>query len=306
MPNTENQVSELTLNSPRSWLLASRPKTLTAAAVPVMIAVMFAYKDTLSHGLSFCLPAALCFLFAFAMQVDANFINDYFDFIRGRDDRSTRLGPPRACAEGWVSLKAMRLAIAITTTAAALIGLPLAWFGGWPMVAVGAACILFCFLYTTFFSECGLGDVLVLVFFGLVPVCCTYCLLTGSLSWYVVVISVANGLVTDTLLVVNNFRDRDTDRAVGKRTLVVWLGERASLRLYLGLGLVASALALSLIAAQYVAAALAQLLYIYFHWKTYRQIKLIRSGRELNTCLAATSANILKFGLLVSLGALLC
>ena len=89
-------------NSPRAWMLAARPKTLTGAAVPVMIGLSLAYADLRASG-SFCwFPAVLCMLFAFVMQIDANFINDYFDFVRGNDDE-TRLGPKRACAQGWVS-----------------------------------------------------------------------------------------------------------------------------------------------------------------------------------------------------------
>ena len=160
------------INSPKSWLLAARPKTLSAAAVPVLIATALAWKK--DGGESFhCIAAVLCFLFAFIMQIDANFINDYFDFKRGNDDE-TRLGPKRACAEGWVSDRAMLWAICITTVLACFVGLPLVLYGGMDMMMVGVLCVVFCFLYTTTLSYMALGDVLVLVFFGIVPVCCTY------------------------------------------------------------------------------------------------------------------------------------
>ena len=109
------------LNSPRAWVLAARPKTLTGAAVPVMVALALAWNDCGSTSFQW-VPAVLCVLFAFIMQIDANLINDYFDYRKGTDDEQ-RLGPKRACAQGWVTLKAMRIAIAITTVLACLTGL---------------------------------------------------------------------------------------------------------------------------------------------------------------------------------------
>ena len=142
-------------NSFRAWALAARPKTLSGAAVPIIIGVALAWADAGGHiawG-----AAGLCLLFAMTMQVDANLVNDYFDFRRGNDDAATRLGPPRACSMGWVSARAMRRAIAIVTAVACVAGLPLAWMGGWPLVGVGVACVAFCFLYTTKLSYMGLG-----------------------------------------------------------------------------------------------------------------------------------------------------
>ena len=162
-------------------------------------------------------PAVLCMLFALVMQVDANFVNDYFDFMKGTDDE-TRLGPKRACAQGWITAAAMRRGLLITTLLACAVGLPLIAYGGWEMILVGLACVVFCFLYTISFSYLGLGDVLVLVFFGLVPVCMTYWLVAPptpltSIPVPVIVLSLACGLEIDTLLVVNNYRDIDAHRA---------------------------------------------------------------------------------------------
>ena len=97
-------------NSLKAWLLAARPKTLSGAAVPVMIGASLAYVDAqLYEGDVFNWTAALlCLLFSFMMQIDANFINDFFDFVNGSDDVETRLGPRRACAQGWVTLDAMK------------------------------------------------------------------------------------------------------------------------------------------------------------------------------------------------------
>jgi len=158
-------------NGWRAWLLASRPKTLTGAAAPVLIGGALAVR--LGCGAFRPWAFVWCLLFAFVMQVDANFVNDYFDWKKG-SDREDRLGPERACAQGWVTPEAMRRAIWLTTLAGCLAGLPLVWHGGWWMVLVGALCVAGCVLYTTHLSYLGLGDVLVLVFFGLVPVFFTY------------------------------------------------------------------------------------------------------------------------------------
>jgi 1,4-dihydroxy-2-naphthoate octaprenyltransferase len=190
-------------NSARAWLLAARPKTLSGAAVPVMIGVAMAYADSMLYDADvFNLPAALlCMIFAFIMQIDANFVNDFFDYVRGNDDPATRLGPLRACTQGWVSIDAMKRAIALTTVLACIVGLPLIFYGGLEMVLVGILCVVFCFLYTTHLSYVGMGDVLVLVFFGIVPVCCTYYVQLHTCPLTVIVASLACGLVIYALLI---------------------------------------------------------------------------------------------------------
>lgn len=293
------------LNSFKAWWLAARPKTLSGAAVPVMIGVALAWGDPWETSVQFSVWAAmLCFLFAFAMQIDANFVNDLFDFLNGTDDKKLRLGPPRACTEGWVTPKAMKKAICLTTVLACLLGLPLVCYGGWVMIAVGALCVLFCFLYTTHFARLGLGDVLVLVFFGVVPVCLTYYLQMHSCPFRVIVVSLACGLVIDGLLIVNNFRDRDTDRAVGKLTLVVRLGEAHSLSLYMALGVVACLMGLVFVPTRPFASVF-PLVYLALHIATCRKMRRIGSGKALNACLADTARNIFVYGLTMALGLLL-
>lgn len=298
---------EVTLNSPRAWMLAARPKTLTGAAVPVMIGTALALSDHISSGgqVPFkVIPAVLCFLFAFVMQIDANFVNDLFDYLKGSDDRATRLGPKRACTEGWVTVRAMKFAVALTTTLACIVGLPLIVYGGLEMILVGMVCVVFCFLYTTSLAGRGLGDVLVLVFFGLLPVCVTYYLQTATVTVAVFVASLACGLVIDSLLVVNNFRDRDVDRGVNKLTLVVRIGERASLALYVALGLVACLMGVAFMPAHPLATVL-PLAYLILHVKTFFDMKRIYRGRELNSCLGATARNMFVYGLTVSAGLLI-
>ena len=294
-------------NSLKAWLLAARPKTLSGAAVPVMIGAALAWQDAKMYdGDVFSWTAALlCLLFSFAMQIDANLINDFFDFVNGSDDAETRLGPRRACAQGWVTLDAMKKAIALTTCLACVIGLPLAWYGGLEMILIGVLCVVFAFLYTTFFSYEGLGDVLVLVFFGLVPVGCTYYVQIHDLTWKVFLASLACGLVIDALLIVNNFRDRDNDRLAGKKTLIVRMGPEAGLQLYLGVGVGAMILDGTFCLNGHPLATVFPLLYFVLHVFTYLRIKKIYQGKALNFCLGETARNIFIYGLCVTVGLLL-
>lgn len=295
----------IVLNSLKAWMLAARPKTLTGAAVPVMMGGVLAWADAYplrAEGNGFSWSVWLtCLLFAFIMQIDANFINDYFDFKKGTDDEH-RLGPRRACAQGWVTTSAMKKAIVATTLTACLVGLPLLFVGGWEMLIVGAACILFCFLYTTHLSYWGLGDVLVLVFFGLVPVCITYYLQLHTIGRYVVLLSLACGMVIDTLLVVNNYRDRDNDRIAGKKTIAVRMGERWTALLYFVLGLAACHMGLVFLKVGAYCSCLVPFNYLFLHAHTYRRMKRIKQGKALNMILGETARNMFIYGLLFVIG----
>lgn len=306
MNTTSTTDTAVVTNSPRAWVLAARPKTLAGAAVPVIIGTAFAFRDAGSDYFQI-VPAILCFLFAFIMQIDANFVNDYFDFKHGNDDTSTRLGPKRACSEGWITPSAMVRGIAVTTAVACVVGFPLVFYGGLEMILIGAACVLFCFLYTTRLSYLGWGDILVLVFFGIIPVTLTYYLETpigmAKTTLGVVVASVACGLVIDTLLIVNNYRDRDNDRRDHKLTLVVRMGARRAEQLYLALGYIAAGLMAAVVASMGAAltrpyAYLALVVYLIFHTNTYRRMKQIAAGRELNAILGLTARNIFFYGVL--------
>ena len=296
----EQRIAE---NSWKAWLLATRPKTLISAIIPVCIAAAWAFVHG-GHDINI-LPLVLCFAFAIVMQIDANFINDYFDFKRGNDNE-TRLGPKRAC---WIKPKSMFRAIILITIIASGIGFPLIFFGGYQLILLGLACVVFCFLYTTHLSYWGLGDILVLVFFGLVPVLGTYYLvaLPGSTVFNLdVVVSAINcGLVIDLLLIVNNFRDIDNDKAAGKKTLVVYIGKKNTLVLYCGIGVVVLLLGGLFLIHSNLMACLLPLLFLPFHISTFIEMKTIDKGKELNKVLGKTARNIVIYGLLLSLGILL-
>ena len=295
------QEEKIIKNSWKAWLLAARPKTLTGAAVPVMIGLSLAWTHVDEYQ---WLPAILCLLFAFIMQIDANFVNDYFDFLKGNDDE-TRLGPKRACAMGWVDAKVMRRAIIIVTVLACVVGLPLVLYGGLEMLLIGALCVLFCFLYTTHLSYVGMGDVLVLVFFGIVPVCIPYYILTHSMNVEMVVASLACGLVIDTLLMINNYRDIENDERAGKKTLAVKLGKESSRMMYLLLGIMACLLGVVYLLNGHLWAFILPVGYLALHVMTYRHMVRIDHGRALNGVLGETARNMFVYGLLVSVGILI-
>lgn len=284
-------------NSPYAWFLAARPKTLTAAIIPVIAATALAFRDDTLRPI----PALLCLLFACGMQVAANFINDLYDFRKG-SDREDRLGPERACQQGWITPQAMTWGIVTVLVASCLAGFGILFsarlpHGGWELIALGAVCVVFAFLYTTRLSYLGWGDLMVIVFFGLVPVGGSYYVQAGTLTWDAVITSLACGLLIDTLLVINNYRDREQDRLSGKRTVVVRFGERFGRYLYLGLGIATTLLALCFVNSWDIAF---PLLYLALHLRTWERMVSIKEGKKLNSILGETSRNMLFMGVMLA------
>ncbi len=290
-------------NSATAWLLAIRPKTLTGAMVPVMLGCALAQ---MYHSYQL-VPAILCLTFAFLMQIDANFINDLYDYLKG-SDREDRLGPERACSQGWITPDHMKKGIILVTLLAAITGLCLLFYAGWELIPIGAACILFAFLYTAGpypLAYHGWGDLLVLVFFGFVPVGATFYIMTHQWETSVTIVSLACGCVIDTLLMINNFRDREQDAISGKKTIVVRLGARAGLVLYFLLGMIACWSCLYFITEQKIWAAILPQFYLLPHILTTIKMARIGHGRELNAILGKTSQNMLLFGMLLTMGLIL-
>lgn len=297
-------------NSLSAWILAVRPYSLGASVIPVAAGTALAFTD----GAFRPAVALLCVVFALLMQCTANLVNDLWDFLKGAD-LPDRLGPDRAFAKGYITLRAMKWGIAAFTAAACAVGLSillltremLPW-GGWELMLAGGACVVFAYLYTAGpapLAYNGLGDIAVIIFFGVVPVCFTYFLQTETITWETVAVALACGLVIDTMLMVNNFRDREEDARCGKRTIVVALGAGIGRWGYLALGLGAVALCLSLLAGGRIWAALIPALYLFFFLPTWRKMVRIDHGDALNVCLAETARNMLLFGILLSLGILL-
>lgn len=221
----QNMATE-TITRRQAWLLAARPKTLPAALSPVIVGTALAFADnTLAW-----LPALAAALGALLLQVLSNFANDYSDFFRGADPHD-RLGPVRVTSAGLITPADLRKGIIAVIAAVALVGLYLIWVGGWPILIVGVAAIVAALAYTGGpfpFGYYGLGEVFVLLFFGVVAVCGTYYVQSLALTSVVVTASVGVGALVTAILIVNNYRDIDTDRRAGKRTLAVRLGRRGA------------------------------------------------------------------------------
>jgi 1,4-dihydroxy-2-naphthoate octaprenyltransferase len=202
--------------------MAARPRTLPAAAAPVIVGSAVAWHD----GVFAWLPALAALLGALLIQIGTNLANDVFDHEKGADT-AERLGPTRVTNAGLLSPRQVYIGMALTFTLAVLVGLYLVAVGGWPIVIIGLASIAAGIAYTGGpfpLGYNGLGDVFVFIFFGLVAVCGTYFVQAGTLSPLVGWAAVPVGLLAVNIIVVNNLRDIDTDRKAGKRTLAVRLG----------------------------------------------------------------------------------
>ena len=209
-----------------AWLGAARPKTLAAGAAPVLVATAIAAAD----GAMVWLPAVAALVGSLLIQVGCNFANDYFDHKKGADTPD-RIGPDRAVAKGWIAPRQMALASALCLLMALGVGLYLIMVGGWPILVIGLTSLLCAVAYTGGplpLAYVGLGDLFVLLFFGLAAVVGTYWVQAGAAPVHVWVAGACMGVLATAILVVNNLRDRHTDAAADKRTLAVRLGPTAA------------------------------------------------------------------------------
>jgi 1,4-dihydroxy-2-naphthoate octaprenyltransferase len=244
---------------------------------------------------------------ALLIQVGTNFANDYSDFHRGADHEG-RLGPVRVTQSGLLAHDAVRRGIVVTFGAAALLGCYLAWVGGWPIVAIGVLSILSGLAYTGGpwpFGYHGLGDVFVFVFFGLVAVTGSAYLQGGAWSTLALVASLPVGLLVTNILVVNNLRDLPTDRAAGKHTLAVRIGDRATRMQYALLTALAYAVPTALaLSAPHRRWLLLPWLTAPLALRLVRQVVGGLAGRDLNPMLKRTGQLLLLFGVLLAVGLL--
>lgn len=287
------------------WILAARPRTLPAAITPVMIGSALAYADAAFAWV----PALLCMSFALLVQVATNFANDYFDHIKGADTEA-RIGPTRACASGLIPPKIMWRATQLTLLLAFLVGCGLIPFGGWWLVAVGIVSLLCAVAYTGGpypLGYHGWGDVFVILFFGFVAVMFTHFVQTGSFSYASAWLGLGTGLVINNLLIVNNYRDRDTDREAGKRTIIVRFGRRFGQFAY-GLSFAVAALVPVVLYWFYADTPLFLLAAIAFAIAgcfRVRQLPKCQSAQDFGRELKAVSISVILYAGLVSLPLLL-
>ncbi len=220
-----------------AWIEAMRLRTVPVAVAGIITALGY---NILNDNVD-VVPLVLCLVFALLCQIASNFANEYFDYRAGRD-RVGREGPRRGVTEGDITPREMIRAIIVTVVLACCVGLSLVIWGGWWLVAVGVAVVAGLFAYSTGpfpLSTHGCGEVAVVLFFGLVPVCCTYYVETLEWSWQVARGGLAVGLLGANVLIVNNYRDVDDDRAVGKKTLAVRWGRTTMTVLYVVNALIA-------------------------------------------------------------------
>lgn len=294
-PTVPDQLTPLQI-----WILAARPKTLPAAAAPVIAGSAVAYYE----GFFQPGPALAALLAALLLQVGANLANDVFDYQRGADAQG-RLGPLRVTQSGLLAPEAVLRGMWFTFGLAGLLGLYLIWVAGWPVLLIGLASILAAIAYTGGpfpLGYYGLGDLAVFVFFGLAAVAGTYYVQSGQVSplaWWA---ALPMGFLITAILVVNNLRDLETDRAAGKRTLAVRLGRQGTRWEYAiclaGAYLVPPVIWLLSLAPAWV---LLSWLSIPLAAALTRTLWTV-SGRPLNKALAGTGQLTLLFSLLFSAG----
>jgi 1,4-dihydroxy-2-naphthoate polyprenyltransferase len=208
----------------RNWLLAARPKTLTAALAPVAVGTGVAF----GAGAGRWVPALAALAGALLIQVGTNLFNDYYDFQKGADT-AERLGPVRVTQAGLLAPRSVLAAAVLCIGAASVVGAYLASVGGWPVMAIGLCSILAGWAYTggpAPLGYLGLGEVFVLVFFGFVAVGGTVWVQALALPPVTWLAGLSVGCTATLLIVVNNLRDIDTDRRAGKHTLAARFGER--------------------------------------------------------------------------------
>lgn len=283
-----------------AFALATRPKTLVAGFVPVAVGSAVAFRE----GRFSLLPALGALIGALLIQIGTNLFNDAYDFKRGADT-GDRLGPPRATQQGWLSPGAVMRGAIVCFALAFLVGLYLVSVAGWPLLVVGLVSLLAGYSYTGGpfpLAYHGLGDVFVLVFFGLVAVGGTSFVLTQAVTPLSLLAGVPVGALGVALLAVNNTRDVKTDTAANKRTLVVRFGVGFGRAEYVATLIVSALVPVGLwlggLTTPWVLLALPALVF------AVPPLKLVlrESGPVLNQALAGTARLQLVYGLLFAVG----
>ena len=274
----------------RKWIEAMRLRTL-----PVSLAgVICGCGCALLQGSFNAVTALLCVLFAALAQVASNFGNEYYDYRNGIDKRG-REGFRRGVTEGEISPRAMKRATYATLSAAAVVGCLMLFYGPWWLVLVGITIMLFALGYSAGpypLSHHGMGDVAVIIFFGIVPVTCSFNNLYITLPT-----SLAVGLLAANVLVVNNYRDMDDDKAVNKRTTVVIFGRRVMNWCYLSWGIVAMAIMHPVWTELHLWALPITVLYLILHTRNWLYLRR-STGAALNPLLGKTAMTLLIFSLM--------
>ena len=276
----------------KAWIEAMRLRTLPVSLAGVVAALAY---GRLYHSVN-AVVFVLCLVFAVLAQIASNFGNEYYDFKRGFD-KVGRDGPRRGVTEGDITPGAMKTATFTTLGLACIVGLSLVFWGGLWLIAAGILIALGVLAYSTGpfpLSHHGLGEVAVIFFFGIVPVNLTFYVMSGYFDTLVLLGSISIGLMGANVLLVNNIRDIDDDRSVGKHTLAVLTGKRFTSLLYLLNGWVAAYLMGS--AWYIVGSFIVPGVYIVLHTLLWYQLTR-RTGRALNPLLGMTACLMFAYAL---------
>ncbi len=285
----------------RAWVMASRPKTLPAAAAPVIAATgLAAHHRALAWG-----PALAALVGALLIQIGSNIANDYYDFVHGTDT-DERVGPTRVTQAGLIPPGEVKRGMIAVLAAAMLVGVYLVWVAGWPIVWIGLASVASAVLYTGGpypLGHHGLGDLFVFLFFGLAAAGGTYYVQALTLPSDTWLVGVAFGALVTNILVANNLRDLETDKRSGKRTMAVRLGGRGTLVEYLVLLVVGLAMpVVGVVGFGWPVASLAALLAAPLVVSPVRRMWRYRESGEIVPALAETARFVAVYGVLLGLG----
>ena len=278
----------------KSWIEAMRLRTL-----PVSVAGVIAGTGcAIMLGSFKAGPAIACLVFAVLAQIAANFGNEYYDFKNGID-RKGRAGFRRGMTEGEINPKSMKAATFAVLALAAAVGCTMLLHGPWWLIIVGVLILIFALAYSAGpypLSHHGLGDLAVVVFFGIIPVTLTCFLQTGTWDGLNIVIptSVAVGLLAANVLIINNYRDMEDDAAVGKRTTVVIFGRRFMSTAYLISGIIGMCLMTPVWMRLPIWASAVPTIYIVLHLDVWLKLRQA-TGTALNPLLGRTAVNLLVF-----------
>lgn len=281
----------------KAWVEAIRLRTL-----PASISGVLAGTGCACHMNGFrLLPCIICLLFAVMAQIVSNFANEYFDYRNGLDAKG-REGFRRGVTEGDISPSAMLNAVIILMAVTCALGCSLLIWGGWWLIPIGIAIAVFAIAYSAGpwpLSHHGLGEIAVVIFFGILPVTLTAYLQTGSWSVLPLALplSLALGLIIANIMIVNNYRDYADDRKVGKRTLAVIIGTRATAILYMANAIAATVITvMTIIPFTGIWWMLGPVLYVNLSWLLWTEMKASR-GHELNPVLGKTAMLVSAFAI---------
>jgi 1,4-dihydroxy-2-naphthoate octaprenyltransferase len=284
------------------WFLAIRPKTLGIALVPVISGSVLAWAEGAQPAWA---PAIAALLGALLIQIGTNLYNDAADYERGADTPA-RMGPRRATAQGWFTAAEVKRAAVFSFGLAFLVGTYLAWVGGWPIVVIGLCSLAAGYAYTGGprpIAYSASGELFVFIFFGLIAVLGSYYLQAGSISFNAVLLACAIGFLAAAVLLVNNYRDLETDEQAHKLTLAHYIGRGRTRGLYALLVLTPFLLPLALRPGARHAWLLLLALPLAL-WLLYRFIST-PAGPLFNRILALTAQLQLLYGLLLTAALLL-